>query len=67
MANLIVAQRAGNSRLCARTADSDDVARVYRFEVAQGFRDDLGHLSDLISLGAEAFWLVDFVASTSSA
>jgi hypothetical protein len=36
---------------------------VYRFEVAQGFRDDLAHLSDLTSPGIEAFWLVGPVAS----
>lgn len=28
------------------TADSDEVARVYRYEVARGFRDDVAHLSD---------------------
>jgi hypothetical protein len=44
-------------------ADSDDVARVYRFEVSQGFRDDLAHLSDLTLPGGEAFWLVGSVAS----
>jgi hypothetical protein len=44
-------------------ADSDEVARVYRFEVARGFRDDVAHLSDLISPGGEAFWLVDCLAS----
>jgi hypothetical protein len=41
-------------------ADSDDVARVYRFEVARGFRDDVAHLSDLISprgRGVLAGWL----------
>ncbi|WP_024927748.1 nucleoid-associated protein, partial [Afipia sp. NBIMC_P1-C1] len=32
-------------------ADSDEVARVYRYEVARGFRDDVAHLSDLISPG----------------
>jgi len=37
------------------TADSDEVARVYRYEVARGFRDDVAHLSDLISPGGEAF------------
>jgi len=36
-------------------ADSDEVARVYRYEVARGFRDDVAHLSDLISPGGEAF------------
>jgi hypothetical protein len=44
-------------------ADSDDVARVYRFEVARGFRDDVAHLSDLISPGDEAFWPVGSLAS----
>lgn len=38
-------------------ADSDEVARVYR-----GFRDDVAHLSDLISPGGEAFWPVDSLA-----
>ncbi len=37
------------------SADSDEVARVYRYEVARGFRDDVAHLSDLISPGGEAF------------
>ena len=49
--------------LVSLVADSDDVARVCRFEVAQGFRDDLAHLSDLISPGGETFWLVGSVAS----
>ncbi|RXH42727.1 hypothetical protein XH94_00045 [Bradyrhizobium zhanjiangense] len=44
-------------------ADSDEVARVYRFEVALGFRDDVAHLSDLISPGGEAFWPVGSLAS----
>jgi hypothetical protein len=39
----------GARRRSCRGADSDDVAGVYRFEVVQGFRDDLAHLSDLIS------------------
>lgn len=39
----------------ALAADSDEVARVYRYEVARGFRDDVAHLSDLISPGGEAF------------
>jgi hypothetical protein len=39
----------------ALCADSDEVARVYRYEVARGFRDDVAHLSDLISPGGEAF------------
>jgi hypothetical protein len=43
-------------------ADSDDVARVYRFEVARGFRDDVAHLSDLISPGDEAFWSLGSLA-----
>ncbi|KAG5725737.1 hypothetical protein E4T56_gene9486, partial [Termitomyces sp. T112] len=38
-----------------KRADSDEVARVYRYEVARGFRDDVAHLSDLISPGGEAF------------
>lgn len=42
-------------RACRRYADSDEVARVYRYEVARGFRDDVAHLSDLISPGGEAF------------
>ena len=41
-------------------ADSDEVARVYRYGVARGFRDDVAHLSDLISPGGEAFWLLRF-------
>jgi hypothetical protein len=47
----------------SKYADSDEVARVYRFGVARGFRDDVAHLSDLISPGGEAFWLVDCLAS----
>ena len=39
-------------RISIHVADSDEVARVYRFEVARGFRDDVAHLSDLISPGA---------------
>ncbi len=47
---------ARSERLEARvSADSDEVARVYRYEVARGFRDDVAHLSDLISPGGEAF------------
>ncbi|WFU41787.1 hypothetical protein QA640_04545 [Bradyrhizobium sp. CB82] len=45
-----------------QAADSDEVARVYRYEVARGFRDDVAHLSDLISPGGEAFWPVDSLA-----
>ncbi|MGY3387575.1 hypothetical protein ACVWW6_000166 [Bradyrhizobium sp. USDA 3311] len=44
-------------------ADSDEVARVYRYEVARGFRDDVVHLSDLISPGDEAFWPAGSLAS----
>jgi hypothetical protein len=44
-----------NARLIRRIergiADSDDLARVYRFDVARQFRDDLARLSDLISPG----------------
>ena len=47
----------------SRIADSADLARVYRFEVARGFRDDVAHLSDLISPGGEAFWPVGSLAS----
>jgi hypothetical protein len=46
--------------LLNKSADSDEVARVYRYEVARGFRDDVAHLSDLISPGHEAFWLPGF-------
>lgn len=46
-----------------KRADSDEVARVYRFEVARGFRDDVAHLSALISPGGEAFWPVGSLAS----
>jgi len=42
-------------RKATPAADSDEVARVYRYEVARGFRDDVAHLSDLISPGGEAF------------
>lgn len=45
----------GRAAWDGRTADSDEVARVYRYEVARGFRDDVAHLSDLISPGGEAF------------
>jgi hypothetical protein len=48
--------------LRAAHADSDDVDRVYRFEVARGFPDDVAHLSDLISPGGEAFWPVGSLA-----
>ncbi|MFC7695367.1 hypothetical protein ACFQX9_01305, partial [Bradyrhizobium sp. GCM10028915] len=34
-------------------ADSDEVAQAYRYEVARGFRDDVAHLSDLISPSGE--------------
>ncbi len=39
----------GNPHCVGRVcADSDEVARVYRYEVARRFRDDVAHLSDLI-------------------
>lgn len=47
--------RLPNLRQVHLIADSDEVARVYRYEVARGFRDDVAHLSDLISPGGEAF------------
>ncbi|MDA9440763.1 hypothetical protein XH98_16975, partial [Bradyrhizobium sp. CCBAU 51745] len=37
----------GLQSLALGSADSDEVARVYRYEVARGFRDDVAHLSDL--------------------
>lgn len=46
-----------------RTADSDEVAQAYRYEVARGFRDDVAHLSDLISPSGEAFWPAGSLAS----
>ncbi|MET4331435.1 hypothetical protein ABIB80_007295, partial [Bradyrhizobium sp. i1.15.2] len=44
-------------------ADSDEVAQAYRYEVARGFRDDVAHLSDLISPSGEAFWPAGSLAS----
>ncbi|WP_247523393.1 hypothetical protein, partial [Bradyrhizobium sp. 145] len=44
-------------------ADSDEVAQAYRSEVACGFRDDVAHLSDLISPSGEAFWPAGSLAS----
>ncbi|WP_194456374.1 hypothetical protein [Bradyrhizobium sp. CCBAU 53421] len=44
-------------------ADSDEVAQACRYEVARRFRDDVAHLSDLISPGGEAFWPVGSLAS----
>lgn len=45
------------------SADSDEVAQAYRYEVARGFRDDVAHLSDLISPSGEAFWPAGSLAS----
>ncbi|UWU82854.1 hypothetical protein N2605_25125 [Bradyrhizobium yuanmingense] len=41
----------------------DEVARLYRYEAARRFRDDVAHLSDLISPSGEAFGPVSFLAS----
>jgi len=49
--------------LAMQGADSDEVARVYRYEAAHQFRDDVAHLSNLISPSGEAFWVVSFMAS----
>ena len=51
----LVSRAMENCPLSVTSADSDEVARVYRYEVARGFRDDVAHLSDLISPGGEAF------------
>jgi len=48
---------------CRLIADSDEVAQAYRYEVARGFRDDVAHLSDLISPSGEAFWPAGSLAS----
>ncbi|MEY9590745.1 hypothetical protein ABIA06_003036 [Bradyrhizobium yuanmingense] len=50
-------------RLVCPPADSDEVAQAYRYEVARGFRDDVAHLSDLISPSGEAFWPAGSLAS----
>ena len=52
----------GDDRKAFTRADSDEVAQAYRYEVARGFRDDVAHLSDLISPGGEAFWPVGSLA-----
>ena len=60
---VVVGRLAFETELEGQPADSDEVARVYRFEVARGFRDDVAHLSDLMSPGGEAFWPVGSLAS----
>jgi hypothetical protein len=49
-------------RLGRQSADSDDLARVYRFDLAQDSEDDLAHHSDLISPGARGVLAIWFLA-----
>lgn len=59
----IGADRSIDALLADYPTDSDEVAQAYRYEVARGFRDDVAHLSDLISPSGEAFWPAGSLAS----